>query len=645
MFVAWPNFSSPILILLLLVNSSTAWYISHGTRRTYSEGDTLPITVNHVSPNGPGQDDKLHLYSYDYYNPLLGFCVPKDKKIKQSESLGQSLFGDRIFNSPYEDAKMLEVDNCHLMCASEYTPERAKFTNDLIRRGYSINLMIDGVPIGQYIHDSRTHSDFISPGFEMGYVDENKVAHLYNHFDILVKYHQVKGNKYRIVGATMNPQSLDRVLEPLKCSLEPQVALNEEITQTVVYTYHIHFESSPIRWSDRWDQYLHSFDPTIQWITLLNFGLIAAFLVALSFNVLFRNVANDILRFNNKKSDDEIPLANTLEEKDYDDADSWNLISGDVFRKPNHLLLLSILVGSGIQLAFTLLITLLVGALGFISPETSGSLATWGLISYSLFSYIGGYTSSTIYKIFQGEKVFYNMIFTPLVVPGTVFILVLLINNSLINVNSSGAIPFKTVASLFAILLLLSFPLSLLGSYIVFKKNPNGWLSRFLGADTPIHFNLIERQIPPQPFTLRLIPSSIISGIFPFGAICAELTFILSSLWFNKIYYMFGFLSLAVTLMIISVIIITTTLTYYNLRNENHKWSWLAFTNGFASAFYMFVHALVISQWNFGDWTSGFIYIMGCSILCLISGLILGSIGWLANWKFVLKMFNAIKRD
>jgi hypothetical protein len=38
----------------------------------------------------------------DYYNPSFHFCEPEGGPQKQPESLGSILFGDRIFDSPYD---------------------------------------------------------------------------------------------------------------------------------------------------------------------------------------------------------------------------------------------------------------------------------------------------------------------------------------------------------------------------------------------------------------------------------------------------------------------------------------------------------------------------------------------------------------
>jgi transmembrane 9 superfamily protein 2/4 len=49
----------------------------------------------------------------DYYLPSFHFCEPQGGPHKQPESLGSILFGDRIFDSPY-DVRGLNM-SCHIM--------------------------------------------------------------------------------------------------------------------------------------------------------------------------------------------------------------------------------------------------------------------------------------------------------------------------------------------------------------------------------------------------------------------------------------------------------------------------------------------------------------------------------------------------
>lgn len=68
--------------------------------------------------------------------------------------------------------------------------------------------------------------------------------------------------------------------------------------------------------------------------------------------------------------------------------------------------------------------------------------------------------------------------------------------------------------------------------------------------EAPVRTNQIPRQIPRQPTYLGTIPSMLLVGVLPFGAISVELYFIMSSIWFHKVYYMFGFLFLCYGIMV-----------------------------------------------------------------------------------------------
>jgi len=49
------------------------------------------------------QGQLLILVLDDYYHPEFHFCQPEGGPKKQGESLGSILFGDRIFNSPFDN--------------------------------------------------------------------------------------------------------------------------------------------------------------------------------------------------------------------------------------------------------------------------------------------------------------------------------------------------------------------------------------------------------------------------------------------------------------------------------------------------------------------------------------------------------------
>ncbi len=84
----------------------------------------------------------------------------------------------------------------------------------------------------------------------------------------------------------------------------------------------------------------------------------------------------------------------------------------------------------------------------------------------------------------------------------------------------------------------------------------------------------LPRPIPQQPFYLNLFVSMLIGGLLPFGTVFVELFFILSSLWLDQYYYLFGFLLLVFVLLAVTVAEISIVLVYFMLCAENHKWWW-----------------------------------------------------------------------
>ena len=108
----------------------------------------------------------------------------------------------------------------------------------------------------------------------------------------------------------------------------------------------------------------------------------------------------------------------------------------------------------------------------------------------------------------------------------------------------------------------------------------------------------------------------LLVGILPFGAVFVELYFIMDNMWSSKIYYMFGFLFLTYSIMVITCAAVTVLLVYFLLCSENYHWQWRSFATAGASAGYVFANALIywISKLSLGSFTSGVLY-LGYSLL------------------------------
>lgn len=620
---------------------AAAFYLPGVAPTTYKPGDKIQLLVNHLTPSlqhltstHGKTKSRTPIYSFDYYYPKFRFCRPANGPTKQLESLGAIIFGDRIFDSPFE-ITMSEQKACSVLCETKYEKNDAPFVNRNIRAGYSYNWIIDGLPAARHVQERRTNSEFYSSGFPIGMVDEANQAHLFNHFTITIEFHKRSEAEFRVVGVIVETASLDRSGLDYKKATGEQlcdpkllpVTLTKDDEKKVLFTYSVKYEESETVWATRWDKYLHVYDPKIQWFSLINFSLIVIVLGVVMAHILVSTLKNDIIKYNEVNLDDDVA---------YDSG--WKLVYGDVFRSPPNRMLLCVLVGNGAQLFFMVLVTIVFALFGLLSPSNRGALSTFMFILFIFLSIVSSYISGYLYRFFGGENWKLNMILTPTLVPGILFLVFVFLNFFLISAKSSGAIPVGTMAAIIVIWFAISFPLSIVGSI---------WQSKRSVLSVPVRTNQIPRQIPAQPWYLRTIPIMFMSGLFPFGSIAVELYFIFSSLWFNRIYYMFGFLFFCFVLMLLATALISILAIYYTLCNENYKWQWKSFFVGGGCAIYVFLHALLFLSGDEGlsDFTSIVLYVGYSGVISLLVFLVCGSVGFLSNLLLVRKIYSQVKID
>lgn len=127
---------------------------------------------------------------------------------------------------------------------------------------------------------------------------------------------------------------------------------------------------------------------------------------------------------------------------------------------------------------------------------------------------------------------------------------------------SSTAIPFSTLIGLLALWLLIQVPLVYIGSWVGYVR-ATPW-------EHPLKTNAIPHQIPVQPWYLRSPLGPVLTGLIPFAVLFIELLFVFKNLWQDKTgyYYVFGFLGVVSTVLIITVVEVTVIATYSQLCSE-----------------------------------------------------------------------------
>lgn len=644
------------LLATLLAPLASAFYLPGVAPTSYKKGDAVPLYVNSIRPI-VAQDSRLHsMVSFDYYHPAFAFCQPEPEPKYVSESLGSILFGDRIMTSPFE-LSMAKDEVCKPLCERDYPEHSLEFLKERIEEGYSLNWLVDGLPAGQKIEDRLTESSFYSPGFFMGGFDDEGNVYYYNHYDIFVEYHEVGGNadQLRVVGVRVEPTS-KKYSGAADCKDgHPPIALSGEGSQKIQYSYSVTWEKSSTAWATRWDKYLHVYDPKIHWFWLIDTAIFVVILVMSVMSILVRTLKKDIARYNRLDhiNLDDLSGTSALEDGVQEDS-GWKLVHGDVFRNPSHPLLLSVLLGNGAQIFVMTASTIVFALLGFLSPSNRGSLGTIMILLYTILGSVGGYVSARVYKAMGGEQWKLNIGLTPLLVPTIVFGVFFLLNLFLWAKQSSGAVPFTTMLVLLAIWFIISIPLSVAGSWLGFRSAK---------IEPPVRTNQIPRQIPPSTTYLKPIPSMLIVGLLPFGAIFVELYFIMNSIWFSRIYYMFGFLFLCYSLMVVVCASVTILLTYFLLCSENYHWQWRSFLAAGMSGSYVFLNCLLylVTKVKLGGFAGIVLYVGYSALISFLFFILagksnhrpdymhlltpLGSIGYFASWWFVMRIYKSIKID
>ncbi|KAJ3025665.1 UNVERIFIED_CONTAM: hypothetical protein HDU68_006885 [Siphonaria sp. JEL0065] len=614
------------LSLVLAGSAIQAYYLPGFPPQSYGKGETVQLTVNALNSR-----DSMSLLPYDYYYEKFHFCQPAKLQVGR-ESLGSVLFGDRMYNSPFE-VKMLEDAKCVKMCTSTVSADDAKFINLKIKEEYFMDWYVDNLPAAQISPDDDGN-EYYQIGFDLGalYMDstapDKLIPFLHNHYDITIEYHTKEDNKHRVVGVIVNPRSVLSV-EGGTCEFEGKEAelqLSEELENKVTYSYSVIWKHSPTPWATRWDKYLHVTQAKVHWFSIINSIVIVLMLSSMIAVILLRALHKDISRYNR------------LFDEDFADEIGWKLVHADVFRPPRERMLLSVLVGNGVQILLMCAISIVFALLGFLSPSSRGTLTTVSLVFYILLSGVAGYVSSRLYKMMKGDSMYKNVALTAVLVPGYVFVLFLILNFVLVGAQSSAAVPFTTMLALIGLWFLVSIPLCIAGGFFGFNQQ---------AVEDPAKTAQIPREIPPQNNLLNPWLTTFLAGFVPFGAIFIEVYFIMNSIWFHQIYYMFGFLFLVFIILVLTSSEVAILMCYNHLCAEDYKWAWRSFAGPATAGLYIFLYSIVyfVRMMQVDNVASTVLYFGWSLAVSALFSVLTGSIGYLSCLVFVRTIFGIIKID
>eukprot|EP00515_Schizochytrium_aggregatum_P009007 CAMPEP_0202076014 /NCGR_PEP_ID=MMETSP0964-20121228/4548_1 /ASSEMBLY_ACC=CAM_ASM_000500 /TAXON_ID=4773 /ORGANISM="Schizochytrium aggregatum, Strain ATCC28209" /LENGTH=626 /DNA_ID=CAMNT_0048643235 /DNA_START=56 /DNA_END=1936 /DNA_ORIENTATION=- len=612
-----------------LAASAEAFYLPGVAPKEFLQEEPVRVEVNKLT------SVKTQL-PFEYYS--LPVCKPSHIE-DAPENLGEVLAGDTIENSLYM-LRMNVPEKCKHLCTLNYKKEEIAMFQEKIRDDYRVHWIIDNLPVAVQVHDHKGNPlEHYEDGFPLGFAyagAQGEEAYINNHIIFRIRIHSNKDSfkGYRVVGFIVQPQSVlngrDEQGNVIDCSTASkwQPIMGEE--QTVSWTYDVEWIESDVPWASRWDIYLNGSgfpDDKIHWFSIINSLMIVLFLTGMVAMIMMRTLHKDIARYNEEQTS-----------KEAQEEFGWKLCHGDVFRPPQTSpLLLSVFVGSGVQILAMTMTLMVFALLGFLSPANRGGLMTAMLLLFVFMGYFAGLVSSRLYKMFGGKQWRQSTVLTAVLYPGTVFTVFFIVNLFIWHSGSSGAVKFSTMFALLVLWFGISFPLAAMGSFKGFKMEE---------IKNPSRYNQIPRQIPEQPVYMHPAISCLVGGVLPFGAVFIELFFIMSSIWLHQVYYVFGFLTLVLLILIATCAEITIVLCYFQLCSEDYHWWWRSFLTSGSSAVYLFLYSCLYFYTRLElQFTAGIIYFSYMGLISFSFFLLTGTIGFIACFWFVRAIFGSIKVD
>ena len=638
-----------LLSILLFINHVGGYILPGMTPTDYEKGEEVDLKVNKLT--------SVHTQlPYDYYS--LKFCKPDDGVKPYAENLGELLSGDRIENSPYQ-LKMLEDINCKVLCQITLQEKDSRLFKTAIRRGYHHNWLIDNLPAASVV-DTEVSVVTDMTGFPVGYVSNN-VEYLYNHVNIVIDYHEIDKDfdndddqLYRIVGFSTEPFSVRHnfvgasswdgkgIPPPLATCSNTKILSFDDIRNhldvpkagPILFTYGVEWKASEVRWASRWDVYLNSSNSTapdrVHWFSIVNSIMIVMFLATMVGMILYRTLNGEIQRYNAVPTEEE-----RAEERE---ETGWKLVHADVFRKPDQYpMFFCVCVGSGVQITACAFVSLFFAALGYISPVQRGSIMIGMLLLFVLMGSFSGWTSAWLYKTFKGTEWQRCTTFTALAFPAFCFGIFFVLNFIVYCYGSSEAVPFLTMISILMLWFGISVPMTFLGAFIGYKKD---------ALEFPVVISNTPRKIPNQEWYMGHVVSCMLGGLLPFGACFVELFFVMSSIWMDRYYFLFGFLFVVFLILAVTCAEVSIVMTYFQLCSEDYHWWWRSFCCSACTAVYVFLYSITY----FFHLESNMLvtYCLYFGYMTLICGgifLMTGCIGFLATLYFNLAIYSSIKVD
>jgi len=590
----------------------------------YTDGDVVTVWTDKVGPYNNPQET----YKYD----TLGLCELEgdDIEVKQGElSIGEAFEGHEFFSSPRLSVHFGKSIGKTQVCNMVVTGEKARMLSSVIHDNYWYQLYIDDLPIWAFVGE---HSKFD--------LDVSRFAKL-----LQANNRSTAASAVPPVPKHLKGKPLPKVFthrhftlfrngnQIIEVDMEPSDPWPVYDGAPLNFTYSAVWYTTSKPFADRTSRYLDPkfFEHKVHWFSIVNSFMLCLFLCAVVAIILMKTLKRDFTRYSAADGDE-------LEAMDGGDESGWKQVNGDVFRRPDHLAIFTVVYATGVHMACTVLIVLLF-AMCNSYYASRGATGTSFVISYLVTVIVGGYEGGRIFRMYGGQHWKRTMIYQCLFLPSCGAITFMVINTTAIAYRSTMTVPFKTLFIIVVLFLVLCVPLHTAGTLLGRRAAA--------GRTFPCRVHHLKRPVPAKHGAFMPVMVGT-AGLVPFGSLFIEMYFILSAVWsHNKIYYVYGFMFAILLLLCLVLICVSIACTYLLLNAEDYRWAWNSFICCGATACYVYLYT--VHYFYNSTQMSGFfqtIYYFGTSLFfCICLGLFCGSLGFIGASKFVFLIYSNIKAE
>ena len=626
------------LLNLLLCSILFEKINSKKAKNSFRKGDKINLisgTVNSFKTQIP----------FDLY--YLDICPPEDV-VQIPSNLGEILLSGKSYQTNFEFS-INENKISQLLCKKKISKTAYNRIINLIEKEYFINYFLDDLPVGlaHTFFNISTKEIKYNTGIPIGFIKDNQ-AYINNYYRINIQLNKINlpccanktkrndedecmnGTSYDIIDFTIEPFSIkmndvnDKINKKINLGIEYEQQIFN-ISQEIIFRYDTFYTFTDTKYKDRYFKFFHG-DTFIHKNSIYISGLIIFILLSILSYIYFRAIKSETEISNEKVASEE-----------FINEYGWRNIAFDVFRKPIKSDILSSLIGTGFQLLIMLLYSFLFVVLGLIQPKNGGSYFTLLVMVYIFLSLISGYISARFYKMIHGTNWLRVCLFTAIIFPIILFVLLSSTNFFYYIEGSTTYIQFKNFFSLFSLWILGTIPLIFIGTVIGLSQQR----ITFPCSINPVPGILVTNNFP---WYLRIRYAWLLTGFPPFFSIFVELFYIMDSIWKQDFYSLSKYSLLSIIILIIISSLIGILFTYLNLCKGNYRWWWKSFIASATPSAYIIIFSIFyLFKLNFKKLTSVFIYLNFMILFSIIIALICGSSGLFFTFLFLKNIYSKIK--